>query len=293
MKICMYQKENIKKVGIFRREFVIDVQKVINVMSQISNGENYSLLRITEFIENFEDFKSIIEKAEKIFGGEYKNLFAEKKFKLLAPTSRENKIICLGKNYKEHAKEIGDDAPSEPILFGKFADCAIGHDESIIYPPFAKRVDPEVELGVIIGKAGKNIPEEEVENYIFGYTIANDITEREMEFEDMKKGCPWFRSKNFDTFMSIGPYIVTKDKISEPHNLHIELRVNSEKRQSGNTQDMIFNIPSHISYISKYIKLYPGDIISTGTVSGIKPVIKGDIIEAEIEKIGILRNYVI
>jgi len=293
MKICMYQKENVKKLGIFKKDFVIDAQKVINVMSQILNGENYSLLRISEFIKNFENFKLIIEKAEGIFGEEYKNLFAEKDFELLAPISRENKIICLGKNYKEHAKEIGDDTPSEPILFGKFADCAIGHGESIIYPPFAKRVDPEVELGVVIGKEGKNIPEEEIENYIFGYTIANDITEREMEFEDMKKGYPWFRSKNFDTFMAIGPYIVTKDKVSEPHNLHIELRVNSEKRQSGNTQDMIFNISSHISYISKYIKLYPGDIISTGTVSGIKSIKKGDVIEAEIEKIGILRNNVI
>ncbi len=205
---------------------------------------------------------------------------------------RESKIICLGKNYSAHAKETGSSIPEAPILFGKFADCTVANGNPIIYPASAKRIDPEVELAVVIGKTGKNIPIKNAMEYVFGYTIANDITEREMEYSDMKKGQPWFRSKNFDTAMPIGPYIVTKDEIRNPHKLSIGLSVNGKVRQKGNTEDMIFKINYLIYYISQYLTLYPGDIISTGTVSGIAPVKKGDVIECYIEKIGTLKNRI-
>jgi 2-keto-4-pentenoate hydratase/2-oxohepta-3-ene-1,7-dioic acid hydratase in catechol pathway len=130
-------------------------------------------------------------------------------------------------------------------------------------------------------------------DYVFGYTIANDVTERELEYADMKKGWPWFRSKNFDAALPLGPWIVTKDEIPDPHNLELELTVNGEVRQKGNTKDMIFKINELVSFITKYLTLYPGDIISTGTVSGIAPIERGDEIVCKIEKIGELRNKVI
>ncbi len=292
MRICLYKKEKHEKVGLFEHRKVLDVQQIIETMCILEKRSKTRIDNIKDLILNFSLFKNSLEKAKTLFKEDFINLFAEDYVDLLAPIYEGSKIICLGKNYKAHAEEIGDKSPTEPVLFGKFASCAIGDGSPIHYPNFAKRVDPEVELGVIIGKEGKDISKDEALEHVFGYTVVNDVTERELEFADMKEQNPWFRSKNFDTFSPIGPYIVSKDEISDPNVLDIELRVNGEIRQKGNTRDMIFDIPYLISYISKYMTLYPGDVISTGTVPGIKAVHKGDIIEAEIEKIGVLRNVV-
>jgi 2-keto-4-pentenoate hydratase/2-oxohepta-3-ene-1,7-dioic acid hydratase in catechol pathway len=234
----------------------------------------------------------MIAKGQSTFKELFEKLFAVKAPILSSPIDRANKIICLGKNYAEHAKETGSKPPEEPIIFGKFSDCVIAANKDIKYPKWANRVDPEVELAVVIGDVASNVPVAKAMNYVFGYTISNDVTERNIQHEDVSRGYPWLRSKNFDTSMPLGPWIVTKDEIKDPHNLGIELTVNGKVRQKGNTKDMIFKIDYLISYISKYMTLYPGDIISTGTVAGIAPIQKGDKVTCKLEKIGELINRV-
>lgn len=293
MKIATFKEGQIEKFGVMEEDKLIDVQFVSDVLSDVIKDREFPVVySMAEFISGWEEVKTMLKVAKKTFGKEFYKLFTVKDAKFGAPISRESKIICLGKNYKAHAKETGSEIPEEPILFGKFSDCAIANKDKIKYPSFATRIDPEIELAVVIGDVCKNVSAKDAMDCVFGYTIANDVTERELEYKDMKEGHPWFRSKNFDMAMPIGPYIVTKDEIKNPHNLKIQLSVNEKVRQKGNTRNMIFKIDYLISYISKYLTLYPGDIISTGTVSGIAPVNKGDKIVCEIEKIGKLENKV-
>lgn len=214
-------------------------------------------------------------------------------YQILSPIANPSKILAMGRNYLAHAQELGNYVPPEPVYFSKLPSSIIGPDEPVVYKKFLTRVDPEVELAVIIGKKGSNIPEDEVWDYIAGYTIANDVTARDLQAEDFKTSSPWTRSKGIDTFCPIGPSITLADEINPPIELDIELRVNGEARQKSNTRNFLFTIPQCISYISKYHTLYPGDIILTGTPEGIAPVYPGEIIECIVEKIGILRNPVV
>jgi 2-keto-4-pentenoate hydratase/2-oxohepta-3-ene-1,7-dioic acid hydratase in catechol pathway len=206
------------------------------------------------------------------------------------------KIICLGMNYAEHIKEFNRSAiPTEPVLFPKFANALIPNGAPILIPKFVQdtipdyRIDYEVELALIISKKGKFIPESEALDYVLGYTILNDISQREIQKKDVSG---WYRAKSFDTFAPIGPRLVSPDKIGDPNNLNLKLYLNGEKRQDSNTKHMIFSVPQIISYISKNFTLQPGDIISTGTPQGVGKVKPGDMIRCEIEKIGILENPV-
>jgi 2-keto-4-pentenoate hydratase/2-oxohepta-3-ene-1,7-dioic acid hydratase in catechol pathway len=240
------------------------------------------------------------EIAEGVFKNEKgKEVIAHKlgEVKLCAPIPKPPKnIFCLAVNYPDHAKEGGRDPPQNPVLFTKPWTSIIGTEDSITYPRIARKLDYEAELAVVMGKSGRRIPENQAYNYVAGYTVLNDISEREIQFSDKQ----FFRAKSFDTFAPMGPCLVTSDDISDPHNLKIQLRVNGETRQNGNTSNMIFKIPFIISFVSEAITLEPGDVISTGTPGGVgiyaKPeprLLKpGDVVEAEIESIGILRNYV-
>ncbi|WP_455142298.1 fumarylacetoacetate hydrolase family protein [Candidatus Hodarchaeum mangrovi] len=203
-----------------------------------------------------------------------------------------NKIICLAKNYEKHAKEMGVDPkilPKTPSLFLKPSTTLIGPDDYIIFPSNSQEIHHEVELAVIIGKKGKNISVEESLDYIFGYTILLDITARDIQTIAKKNGQPWFQAKGYDTFAPLGPLIVTPDEIKNPQNLEIELYVNKELRQKGNTKDMIFDIKNIICYCSSIVTLEPGDIIATGTPEGVGPLHVGDEIEAIIDPIGVLK----
>lgn len=209
------------------------------------------------------------------------------------PLLRPGKIICLGLNYKSHAAEGGWDLPDEPVYFEKSTSCVIPHMAKIQIPQGIGRIDPEVELAVVIGKRYKNNDNEDVEKCIAGYTVLNDVTARSMQKMDQSKKYPWFRSKSMDTFCPFGPWIVTADEINWQDDLKIELRINGVVKQRSKTSQMIFKIPYIIKSIARYLTLFPGDIISTGTPEGISPIKNGDIVECEIEKIGILKNPVI
>jgi len=201
------------------------------------------------------------------------------------------KIVGVGKNYVAHAKEMHSKVPDKPVLFLKPPSSIIGPNSVIILPSKSKRVEHEVELGVVIGKRAKNISIREAFDYIFGYIVFLDITARDLQSEAKKKGLPWSVSKGFDTFAPVGPKIALAEEL-EPENLDIWLKVNGELRQEGNTSDMLFSVDFLISYISRIMTLEPGDLIATGTPSGVGPIEHGHVVEAYVEGIGILREKV-
>ena len=216
-----------------------------------------------------------------------------KRVKLLAPVL-PSKIICLGWNYLEHIEELKHNIPEEPMVFLKPPSTIIGPEDDVILPNsrLSTQVNNEVELAVVIGKKAKNVRTEDAYSHVLGYTVAQDITARDIQWRLRQRNEQWDIAKAFDTFTPIGPFVVTPAGIKNPHNLAIKLRVNGKMRQDSNTKYMIFKIPEVISYLSSVMTLLPGDIISTGTPKGVDLVKAGDVLEAEIEGIGVLRNHV-
>jgi len=200
---------------------------------------------------------------------------------LLAP-SRPSKIVCVGLNYTEHARELKMDLPSEPILFLKPPSAVINPGDKIIMPEMSSRVDYEGELGVVIGKRCRNIRAGDAQDHILGYTCFNDVTARDLQQKDGQ----WTRAKSFDTFAPFGPGIAVID----PGSARIQTRVNGNIRQSSNTSDLIFNVFELVEFISRVMTLEVGDVIATGTPPGVGPLQSGDMVEVEIEGIGVLRN---
>lgn len=216
--------------------------------------------------------------------------------RLLAPIPRPPKIICLGRNYRDHIEEQGAKPPEKPLLFSKASICVIGPDRKIVIPQGSVKVDYEGELAIIVGSKVKNVDEAKATSAIYGYTILNDVTEREVQFGEKQ----WFRGKSMDTFAPMGPWIVTADEIGDPLDLMLTTRVNSEVRQSESTGMLIFTPAFVVSYISRTMTLEPGDVISTGTPGGVgvfrdPPVFlkAGDLVEITIDKIGTLTNPVV
>ena len=207
-----------------------------------------------------------------------------KEVKLLAPTI-PSKIVCIGKNFADHAAEIGEEVTAEPLIFFKPSSSIIGHGDAIVIPPQSKQVELEAELCLVIGKLAKNVSVDKALEYLWGVTIANDVTARDLQFGDGQ----WARSKGFDSFCPLGPWVETEFL---PDGQVIESRINGEVRQNVAISEMVHNIPSIISYVSKNMSLLPGDIILTGSPAGISVINSGDLIECEIEGIGILSNPV-
>jgi 2-keto-4-pentenoate hydratase/2-oxohepta-3-ene-1,7-dioic acid hydratase in catechol pathway len=207
-----------------------------------------------------------------------------KEVKLLAP-SIPSKVICIGKNFADHAAEIGEEVTEEPLIFFKPSSAIIGHGDAIVLPSQSKQVELEAELTLVIGKIAKNVSEDQALDYVFGYTIANDVTARDLQFTDGQ----WARSKAFDTFCPLGPWIET-DFL--PEGQVIESRINGEIKQHTSISNMSHGIARIVSHVSKNMTLLPGDIILTGSPAGISIISAGDLIECEIEGIGVLANTV-
>ena len=203
---------------------------------------------------------------------------------------KPGKFVAIGLNYSDHAAETGAKVPTEPIVFMKATSCICGPDDDIELEPNSKKLDWEVELGIVIGKETKNIPEEEAANHILGYCLVNDLSEREWQIEKMGQ---WVKGKSHDTFGPIGPYLVTTDEIEDVNNLNLSLDINDKRMQTGNTNKMIFNVYHIVSYLSKFMSLQAGDIITTGTPPGVgmgkKPQVflkAGDKIRLSIDNLG-------
>ncbi len=215
--------------------------------------------------------------------------------RLGAPIARPSKIICVGANYADHAKEFGHEVPSEPILFSKATSALSGPMDPIVVPDEAQVVDSEAELAVVIGKVATKVKKERACEYIAGYTVMNDVTERVVQ----KSNGQWFRGKGFDSFCPMGPFLVTQDEVSNVEDLRVWQKHNGEILQDGNTADMMFKIPFLIEHISQGMTLYPGDVISTGTPCGIgsahdpKILMKaGDVIEVGVDGVGMQHSEV-
>ncbi len=212
----------------------------------------------------------------------------------LLPPVEPSKIVCVGRNYREHAAELGHDVPQEPLLFFKPPSALLPPGGTILRPKVSARTDYEGELGVVIARRCHRLPEgEDVRPYILGYTCVNDFTARDLQNRDFQnKDCQWVRAKGFDTFCPIGPVVANGINIDPWAGVQVETRVNGEVRQSGNTRDFIFPLDVVIRYISQIMTLEPGDLIATGTPKGVGSVAAGDVIEVSIAGIGQLRNQV-
>jgi 2,4-didehydro-3-deoxy-L-rhamnonate hydrolase len=210
--------------------------------------------------------------------------------RLGSPVARPSKIVCIGLNYAKHAKETNAAIPKEPIIFFKSTTSLTGPYDTVTIPKNSVKTDWEVELAFIIGKKASYVEEHEAMDYVAGYALHNDVSEREFQLE---RGGTWDKGKGCDTFAPVGPWLVTKDEITDPHNLRLWLKVNDTMMQDSNTDDLIFNIPFLVSYISQFMTLLPGDIISTGTPAGVglgfnPPVYlkDGDVVELGIDGLG-------
>lgn len=203
--------------------------------------------------------------------------------KLLSPVIPRSKVVCVGKNYADHAKEMDSAVPEQPVIFIKPNTSVIGPDDAIVWPAMSQRVDHEAELAIVIGKICKDVPKERVKDVIFGYTIGNDVTARDLQKVDGQ----WSRAKGFDTFCPLGPWIETE---IDPSDLAISAEVDGQVRQSDRTSSMIFDIPTIINFISQVYTLLPGDVILTGTPAGVGLIPVGSTVSITVEGIGTLSN---
>lgn len=289
MKVARYTVHGGESYGVVREDnSIVDVPKIgktlgkkvpKNIDALISLGDEAENL-LVEILNNASHGRSFVLDPSQIV--------------LKAPVASPPKIICLGLNYRDHAEEAGASLPDEPIIFMKPRTAIVGPNEPVKKPRFVERLDYEVELGVVIGKAGKNIPVSKAKEHIFGYTAFNDISARDIQFKDGQ----WTRGKSFDTFAPFGPCIVTAAQIGDPNNLRMWTTVNGETRQNSSTKHMLFNVYEIVHHLSKVMTLEPCDLIATGTPAGVAAFMKpkprflqpGDVVEVEIEKIGKLRN---
>jgi 2-keto-4-pentenoate hydratase/2-oxohepta-3-ene-1,7-dioic acid hydratase in catechol pathway len=291
-----YDDANIPRIGIETESGVFDFSRIweffkdykglrqataLHFIQVMIENDYYSFQTFQEVLEIVADFRSL------------EDVRLREPIRYDVPVARPPKILCLGRNYRAHAEEWGSQVPDSPIVFSKLPSSLLPHRGQIEIPRGSGRIDHELELALVIGKKGKRISAEKATDYIAGYTIANDITARDRQLQDMKKSYPWTISKSYDTFCPCGPFLIPKDVINDPHQLNMELNVNGTTKQKANTRDMIFKIPEIIAYISYHITLNPGDIICTGTPEGTLPIVAGDRITAKIDHLGVLENPVV
>lgn len=292
MKLVRFKISEKEHYGMFKNNRIVSLT-TLSPFSESSVPQTLEELvsvgpEISDAIES--NFKSLDENYKK--AATYKIGEVE----VLTPLVNPPKLICLGLNYYDHAAEQGAETPDEPIIFMKPRTTIIDPYKPIIKPNFVDKLDYEAELTIVIGKRGKNISAEEAKQYIFGYTILNDVSARDIQFKDRQ----WTRGKSFDTFAPIGPSITTNNQIKNPNNLKIRTWVNDELRQDSSTKNMIFNVYEIVHHLSRVMTLEPGDLVATGTPAGVgvfmKPEPKflkpGDRITMEIEEIGKLENFV-
>ncbi|MFJ7469975.1 fumarylacetoacetate hydrolase family protein [Peribacillus frigoritolerans] len=286
MKIATFSVQTEQHIGLVKDDLIISLTAL---------GPEEFPACMKKFIERGSELRS---RAEQLIEQRVNDdaIFKLSEVNILPPIAKPDKIICVGLNYFDHCKETGMEPPESPVIFSKYANAIAGHNDAIEIPINSTEVDFEAELAFIIGREAKHVSEEEADDYVFGYTIMNDISARDLQFQDGQ----WSRGKTADTFAPFGPVIVTKDEVGDPHNLAISLELNGEIMQDSNTSNLIFTVPKIISFLSQSMTLMPGDLIATGTPPGVgmgrNPKIwlkNGDRMNVSIEKIGTLSNHVL
>ena len=253
---------------------------MIIIRYQSASGPTYGLVENHSVYTLEGDVFGACQKGQKVGALENVNL--------LAPI-QPGKIVAIGRNYAEHAKEHGADVPKEPLLFLKASSAVIGPEEPVVLTPLSRQVEHEAELVLVIGQRAKNVPEDKAWEVVMGVTCGNDVTARDLQRSDGQ----WSRAKGFDTFCPLGPWIVTHLRPEDIGDMGITCRVNGVMRQMGSTRDMIFPPARLIAHITAAMTLFPGDLIMTGTPAGVSPLKAGDVVEVEVEGIGVLRNPVV
>ncbi len=274
--------------GILFEDRVVDLDKASKI-----GGEPTAFTTMRAVLENFQTVLALLPKFDP---SDQEYTYSLEQLQVLAPLADPPKIICIGLNYLDHAKESGQfEVPTEPVFFNKFNTSIVGPGAAVELPRVSREVDYEAELALVIGKRGKRIPEAEALDYVFGYTAFNDISARDLQF----RGGQWIKGKALDTFAPTGPHLVTVDEIGDPHTLRIQMELNGRIMQDSSTANLIFRIPYLISFLSELFTLEVGDIIATGTPPGVgfarKPPVflkNGDQMTVTIDKIGSLTNPV-
>ena len=279
MKLIRWMNGNKPSTGIIVNDDYLDTSSFGEDYNEVF-FENEGLDRLQKFVESNKDRLPKLSKDSS----------------LASPVARPSKIVCIGLNYADHAKETNAQVPKEPIIFFKSTTALIGPNDDVIIPKNSKKTDWEVELAVVIGKNASYVEEREALNYVAGYCLHNDLSEREFQLE---RNGQWVKGKSCDTFAPLGPFLATKDEIADVNNLKLWLKVNGQAMQNGNTSNFIFKIPFLVSYLSQFMTLLPGDIISTGTPAGVglgmnpqvylKP---GDVVELGIDGLGTSKQNV-
>ena len=265
---------------------------------QLSNGNRIDVSTFGEdYTEQFFETDGLERLEEWLKINESKCAKVSEETRLGSPICRPSKLVCIGLNYAKHAAEAGMKVPSEPVLFFKSTTAIVGPNDDVVIPKGSAKTDWEVELAVVIGKKASYISKEEVASHIAGYVLHNDVSERAFQIE--REG-QWCKGKGCDTFAPLGPFLATKDEVKDPNNLNLWLKLNGEMMQNSSTSDFIFNIEESISYISQFMTLLPGDVISTGTPFGVglglKPPLylkSGDVMELGIEGLGVSKQNVV
>ncbi|KXH76306.1 MAG: hypothetical protein AM326_07310 [Candidatus Thorarchaeota archaeon SMTZ-45] len=300
MRLVTYSRLGVPSIGVELESGILDIPDSASHFGRKYHVRGHSFPTTMMDLLNWESgvdvVRQIVQRYKKTPIGERIMTRPLSSVTLEAPISRPGKIVALGKNYLDHVEETGSDVPEFPVVFAKFPSSVIGPDDPVPIPEVSSMIDWEVELGVVIGKTCRNISEKKSLDFVAGYTIINDVSARDLQLNDGQ----WVRAKSLDGFCPMGPCIVTQDELGDASKLKMHTKVNGVIKQESSTSNMMFNVRKIVSYLSKSFTLEPGDIIATGTPSGVgfvrnppeflKP---GDKVELFIEKIGYLRNKVI
>ena len=291
-----------QRLGILIGDVVCDVAELARAVKSAGGNPPDWLLEVTDTLEvikrgsaALEAISSLLGRSQALGGGGQATAYELDSLEFL-PAVYPSKILAIGRNYAEHAAEGGAELPKAPLLFNKLPNALSAHNAPIVLPIISEQVDFEAELAVIIGRTARRVSEAEALEHIFGYSLINDVSARDLQFGDGQ----WTRGKSLDTFAPLGPFITTRDEIEDVQTLKIEGVLNGEVMQSSNTSKMIFKVAYLVSYLSQGITLQPGDVIASGTPDGVgifrKPPVllkAGDVFEVKIEKVGALRNPVV
>lgn len=293
MKLIHFLQDQASKIGVWTSHGILDVSKASRSLN-VSVPDTMQEI-INQGQEAIDSLQTLVNQAQEQKDDSF--FLEEDSLRILPVVEQPEKLICVGLNYMPHIQEAKMEVPKSPVLFSKFNNALAGHNEDVQLPETAKKYDYEAEMVLVIGKEAKNVSQEEALSYVFGYSVGNDLSARDLQLLTGQ----WFLGKSLDQFAPVGPYLVTADEV-DPSNLEISCKVNGEVRQSANTKNMIFDCAYLVSYISQYMTLKPGDLIFTGTPEGVilgysedKQVwlTAGDEVEVSIEGLGVLRNKLV
>ncbi len=299
MRLVSYTRLGVPSIGVQLKEGILDIPEAASRFGRTYHigGQTFprTMLDLLKWESGLDVVKQVVESYENASSNEQPLAYPLSQISLSAPIENPGKIIALGLNYKDHIQETGREIPEFPVVFGKFTSSIIGPGDPILIPEISKEIDWEVELGIVIGRDCKDVAEDDSLSYVAGYTIIHDVSARDLQESDGQ----WIRAKSIDTFCPIGPCITTADEIGDASNLDMHTKVNGKTKQKSSTSNLLYGVSAIVSYLSKAFTLEPGDIIATGTPSGVgftrdppEFLQPGDEVELFIEGIGKLINPV-